>query len=392
MYQIFSIMVQFIILSQIPVFVKDKNGNFLVFWKILYILIHFDIIYNEKTYDRAARAGARIKTYLRRNIMPTFNAEFKMDVIPVTKEFIENYMPSANGAYVKVFLYALFLGYEKTNMSNSQIARVLNLLESDVVNALKFWQEEGLLTLGDDTVTFKGAAPLKAAPKTEVKKHEIKEPPKISSRDITEEMTDNKELSELCTIAQEIFERPLKKREIETLYWFYDELELSPEVITMLLEYCVSKDKRNMNYIEKVAISWHKNGIMTIEAANKFITSEMESGSYLGSMKKLFGFGDRNLTKTEETYLKSWRDDFGMNEEMVSLAYEYCLDAIHNLSFPYIDTIIKRWSELGILTPDAAKKDHEDFKSKKNKKDFDVFDNTKTDYDEIEKIIQDKMK
>ena len=109
-------------------------------------------------------------------------------------------------------------------------------------------------------------------------------------------------------------------------------------------------------------------------------------------MKKLFGFGDRNLTKTEETYLKSWRDDFGMDEEMVSLAYEYCLDAIHNLSFPYIDTIIKRWSELGILTPDAAKKDHEDFKSKKSKKDFDVFDNTKTDYDEIEKIIQDKMK
>lgn len=318
--------------------------------------------------------------------MPIFNAKF--DYVPVSREFIENYMPPANGAYVKVYLYALSLGYDGLEMSNAEIARVLNLLESDVVNALAFWEKEGVLTVGDDSVTFKGVAPKKTAHKAEP----VKEPPKRSSRDITEEMTDNKELAELCTIAQEIFERPLKKREIETLYWFYDELELSPEVITMLLEYCVSKDKRNMNYIEKVAISWHKNGIMTIEAANKFITAEKESGSYLGSMKKLFGFGDRNLTKTEETYLKAWRDDFGMDEEMVSLAYEYCLDAIHNLSFPYIDTIIKRWSELGITTPEAAKKDHEDFKGKKGKKDFDVFDNTKTDYDEIEKIIQDKMK
>ena len=323
--------------------------------------------------------------------MPTFNAEFKIDYVPVKNEFIENYMPQANGAYVKVYLYTLFLGQDGLNMSNAQIARVLNLVESDVVNALKFWESEGLLTINEDNIIFKGSSLVTPKPKTETKPVIKQEEPKKLKHNITEEMIDNKDLAELCSIAQEIFERPLKKREIETLYWFYDELELSPEVITMLLEYCVSKDKRNMNYIEKVAISWHENGIMTIEAANKFITEEKESGSYLGSMKKLFGFGDRNLTKTEETYLKSWRDDYNMDEEMVSLAYEYCLDAIHNLSFPYIDTIIKRWSELGITTTDAAKKDHEDFKNKKNKKDFDVYNDNDTDYSEIEKILRDKM-
>lgn len=323
--------------------------------------------------------------------MPTFNAEFKIDYVPVKKEFIENYMPQANGAYVKVYLYTLFLGQDGLNMSNAQIARVLNLVESDVVNALKFWESEGLLTINEDNIIFKGSSLVTKKPKTETKPVIKKEEPEKLKHNITEEMIDNKDLAELCSIAQEIFERPLKKREIETLYWFYDELELSPEVITMLLEYCVSKDKRNMNYIEKVAISWHKNGIMTIEAANKFITEEKESGSYLSSMKKLFGFGDRNLTKTEETYLKSWRDDYNMDEEMVSLAYEYCLDAIHNLSFPYIDTIIKRWSELGITTTDAAKKDHEDFKNKKSKKDFDVYNDNDTDYSEIEKILRDKM-
>ncbi|MBQ2663921.1 MAG: DNA replication protein DnaD, partial [Clostridia bacterium] len=74
--------------------------------------------------------------------MPTFNANF--NYVPVSREFIENYMPPANGAYVKVYLYALSLGYDGLEMSNAEIARVLNLVESDVVNALKFWQEEGL--------------------------------------------------------------------------------------------------------------------------------------------------------------------------------------------------------------------------------------------------------
>ena len=43
-----------------------------------------------------------------------------------------------------------------------------------------------------------------------------------------------------------------------------------------MLEYCVSNGKKNMNYIEKVAISWNKNGIFTIDAADKFITAEKE--------------------------------------------------------------------------------------------------------------------
>lgn len=313
--------------------------------------------------------------------MPSFNANFNF--IPVSREFIESYMPSANGAYVKVYLMALSMGFEGVSMPTSEMARVLGLLESDVVNALEYWKKEGVLNYSDDTVTFGGAAPLKSVEKTASSK-------KVTE-DISEKMTENKALADLCRIAQEILDRPLKKRDMETLYWFNDELELSPEVITILLEYCVSKDKRNMNYIEKIAISWHKNGIMTLDAADKFITAEKESGSYMNSLKKLFGFGDRSLSKNEETYLKSWREDYGMDENMVGLAYEYCLDAIHNISFPYMDTIIKRWKELGIDTIDAAEQDHVDFKSKNKNKNFDVFDDKNSDYDEIEKIIREKM-
>lgn len=322
--------------------------------------------------------------------MPKFNSN--SDYIPVSKEFIKKYMPPANGAYVKVYLYALCLADEKGDMTTKEIAKVLNLLESDVVNAFDFWQSEGALKYdaAADSVTFHGAAPLVNAPGN-TKEETSSVPQKKDIKKIEEEINNNKALSDLCELSQELLGKTLKSHEIETLYWFYDELGLSPEVITMLLEYCVSKGKRNMNYIEKVAISWHENGIVTIDAADKYIREEKEKSGYLGALKKLFGFDDRNFSKTEETYLKSWKDEYGMDENMVGLAYEYCIDAIHKISFPYMDTIIKRWKEMGIDSIEAAEKDHEEFKTKKNKKDYNIFDDKKTDYDEIEKIIREKM-
>ena len=89
--------------------------------------------------------------------MPHFNANF--DFIPVSREFIEKYMPPANGAYVKIYLMALSLGFEGVSMSTAEMARVLNLLESDVVNALEFWKSEGVLSYDKDNVLFGGAAP-----------------------------------------------------------------------------------------------------------------------------------------------------------------------------------------------------------------------------------------
>ena len=51
-----------------------------------------------------------------------------------------------------------------------------------------------------------------------------------------------------------------------------------------------------MNYIEKVAISWNKNGIFTIDAADKFITAEKEKNGYSYKIRKLFGIENRNLS------------------------------------------------------------------------------------------------
>lgn len=293
---------------------------------------------------------------------------------------MERLMPSANGAYVKVYLMALALGVKSEEMSTAEMAGKLNLLESDVVNALEYWNKLGALKYSREQVSFG----------SDVSEVQESKPQKKDMEEIRGAMTENPELADLCTLSQEILGKTLRNKDIETLYWFYDELGLSPEVITMLLEYCVSKDKRNMNYIEKVAISWHENGIVTIDAADRFINNEKEKSGYFYSLRKLFGIDNRSLSKTEETYLKSWRDDLGMDENMVGLAYEYCIMQTSKLSFPYMNSIIKRWNELGIHTVPEAERDHEDFKTKSKQNNLDVYNDDDFNYAELEKIMQDK--
>ena len=279
--------------------------------------------------------------------MPGF--KINTDFVPVPKDYIEHIMPSANAAYVKVYLYAMLLAVEGRHMENSEIAKKLGLIESDVVAALGYWNGQGVMSGTGDTIIIKRSSDEELAAENDRK--QIDEVSKIIDGD--------KNLSALCALAQEILGKTLGSGDIETLYWFYDRLGFSPEVISMLLEYCVSMGKRNMKYIEKVAITWQENNITTIDAAQAYISRQNAGRDYISSLKKLFGITDRSLSKSEQLYLESWRDELDMSEDMAALAYEYTILAIGKLSFPYINTILKRWAKQGIRTIPEAEKDHE---------------------------------
>lgn len=279
--------------------------------------------------------------------MPTF--KLNMDFVPIPKDFIEHIMPSANAAYVKVYMYIVLLAAEGKSVETSMIAKRLGLLETDVVNAVDYWNKRGVFSGRGDTIIIKRSVDEELAPENN----------KTPIEDISSVIDGDPQLRALCEMSQEMLGKTLGNNDIETLYWFYDRLGFSPEVIAMLLEYCVSLGKRNMKYIEKVAITWHENNIATIEEAQAYIDRAANRNDYISSLVKLFGIEDRKLSKTEKLYLEEWRDELDMSRDMVALAYEYCIMAISKLSFPYINTILRRWAEQGIRTIQDAELDHQ---------------------------------
>lgn len=301
--------------------------------------------------------------------MPNF--KFNFDYVPVSREFIEHYMPAANPAYVVIYLYIMNLSTENRTMDTSEIAKKLNFLESDVVNAIKYWNDKGIISEAGDTIVMKHSADEIVPP--EVMRKSVDEVAKIIDA--------NPDLADLCSIAQEMLGKTLGNNDLETLYWFYDQLGFTPEVITMLLEYCVSMNKRNMKYIEKVAITWHENNITTMDEASAFITGAAKHDEFETSLCQLFGIAGRKLSKTEKMYLSTWQSEYSMSADMVGLAYEYCIIATNKLSFPYINSILKRWTEKGIHTIADAEADHNSYKQSADGHEM----SPTTDIDELEK-------
>lgn len=320
------------------------------------------------------------------------------NVVGVPSHFIENVMPKANGAFVKVYLYVLDLAAKGASADEAEIAEALELLESDVVKAFEYLEENGCIERGSGYIAagagaFGGGHGETPGGAERGHNDDAGEPGKVPAESVKNIMEGNQMLADLCQLAQQTLGKTLSDRDIETLYWMYENLGFSPEVILMILEYCVSKDKRNMNYIEKVAIGWHENGITTIDAAQKYMTDMREKNSYFGNIRRLFGIDGRPLSKTEETYLKNWRDNCNMSEDMVALAYEYCIINTGRLSFPYINTIIENWFEKNIFSVPDAEKEHEEHKSaaRPEKDGYEVYkDRDGFDYGSIDDIMRKK--
>ena len=70
----------------------------------------------------------------------------------VSNYFLDEYMPNANGEFVKIYLYLLrALSSPDMDISICHIADIFNHTEKDVVRALRYWEQIGLLDLKFDS-------------------------------------------------------------------------------------------------------------------------------------------------------------------------------------------------------------------------------------------------
>ncbi len=310
---------------------------------------------------------------------------YNNQAISVPSDFIKNKMKDINGAFVKVYLYALYLATTAKECDFAYIASELGLLESEVIKAFEALDGVGALVFNNDEISFS------------VQGHSLEfsdEMPQTHSEvsDIKQALVQNTALSELCLVAEATYGKTLSDNELQILYWLHEELGLGAEVILMVIEYCISINKSNMKYVERVAITWKENGIDTIEKANEYINSEIEKKTVFYNIRKTFGILNRPLTELEEQYLVKWHNEWNMSEAMILLAYNYCIMQTNKLSYQYMDTIIKNWFDSKIMTVEDAKAQNETYKDGKSPMVFEAkkepLKNDNGEYDDLAELTQ----
>lgn len=275
--------------------------------------------------------------------------------VPLPMEFINKYMINANATYVKVYLYGLAKCYEENaDVSNAAIAEALDILETDVSKAWRYWKKVGLVhSEGKGTLVFdlvpqteKKAEPLKEIAVSEEAEEKQKTP---SMKEIAKAMNINPKMKETVTMAEQLLKKPLSQREITALYNFMQSYSMTQEMVLVLLEYCVTLDKTSFSYIEKVAEGWHEQGIKTLDEATKVLNRVVKEARMQKKCKKMFGL-DRELSHTENGYIARWVSELSMSEAMIRNAYERTVNNTGKISMPYMNTILKSWHTKGIKT------------------------------------------
>lgn len=278
----------------------------------------------------------------------------------IPNRFFDEYMPQANGEFVKVYLYLLrSAALAEPSLSISGIADKLNHTEKDVLRALRYWEQAGLLSLsfsGEDTLTDirildypavqTSASPAEQSASAAAKQAEFIPPEKASyTKAQLARFLEMDDISQILYVAQRYLGKTLNSTETDTIIYFYDSLHFPADLIEYLIEYCVSREHKSIRYIETVALAWAGQGITSVEEAKS--TSALYS-KYCFSVMKAFGLSNRNPGKSELDYIQKWHKTYHFDLSLIIEACNRTIQSIHQPNFEYADTILKKWHSLGI--------------------------------------------
>ena len=187
------------------------------------------------------------------------------------------------------------------------------------------------------------------------------ERPNYSERDVMTAMSDDRDFKSLYGEIQRLLGRNLNTEELKIILGFVRYLGLGPEVVCVLVHYCMDRARQkgslrnpSLRTIEKEAYAWAEQGIDTLEEAAAFIQNQNVRRSRLGQLMKLLQIRGRNLTPGEEKYANAWLQ-MGFAEDVISEAYQRTCLNTGNMNWAYMNRILTRWYEAGFRTLEQVK-------------------------------------
>lgn len=329
----------------------------------------------------------------------------------VSDIFIDQYMPKANGEFVKVYLYLLRATGSGAGIATiSEIADHFSNTEADIIRALNYWASEGILQLqsGADgqimginlcSLSVSGMQVAQSNMQSAVAdnaaqnnlqnsvvnnatqnilkngvvnnaaqnistanirmqdsvveklKSQTTDKAASSQKEYTldeiKEFRKNPDISELFFIIETYLKHTLSSTDTNMVLYWLDELHFSTDLVEYLVEYCITKGHSSLRYMNKVALGWADAGIKTVDQAKD--DAAAHSQIYYSVMKAL-GITGRNLVDSEVSLINKWVGEYGFDIELVKAACNKTISAIQKPSFEYTDSILANWRKKDVHT------------------------------------------
>ncbi len=319
----------------------------------------------------------------------------ELESISLDNIFLNKYLPKANGTYVKVYL----LGYQKSLQggggqqeppatSHQSLAKVLEIPLSDVIDAWKYWESQGIiemhpLNLSSDyesresfSVEFLDLKEKYLLEHHHWKNASDKREETLSSEPREEKSTENTADESLSAASPDNYKNPYNctpedlieankvpqirtmfgeinkiihrslypNEKIEILGWFFN-FNIEPPLIVKA--YSFAKHKKNIStvqYVGGVVRNWYDLGITSEEQLQAHLESTKDRFSLYNRIFRALGFSSREPSEKEKEIMDIWFDEFHFSSEIILRACEESIK-IANPNISYIHGVLKNWNK-----------------------------------------------
>lgn len=307
--------------------------------------------------------------------------------------FIRTYMPTANGNFVKIYLYLLMLCQHpiyNEEQSIGHLADYMECTESDIQRALRFWKKENLLDYVEEDgkilsillINHKKEEPMPSTTQPsafEETTASISDSiPITTTSDVThteeanlpgkqtytplqaEALLKDVEIEQAIVSVEQLLGSTISVQHLQLILYFMCDIGFSKDLVLTLYQTAVRKGKTSTKYIEAIGISWAKQGIKTVEEAQK------ESSSFSGRysvVAKALGI-QRSLAPAERATIDQW-DTYHFSDDIIEEACKRTVLQTGGTNLQYVSSILENWSKQNVISLSDIEQCDEAFQRKK---------------------------
>ena len=235
----------------------------------------------------------------------SFDNRFGMfDVTPVENMFLQEYMPSASGDFIKVYLYGLMQCYHPVESASLEtMARELRMELQQVENAYAYWERMGLVRRVSDN------------------------PPAYAYINLKQiELSHSQDDDGLYRYAdfnnslQALFgaDRLLHPQDFQVVYGWLEEYRLPEEVVLMLVSSLIrSRGKRFVfSKADAIARQWADQNIRTEADAEAWLRVSGERGDAIRQVYRKLG-KRHAISEPDEKLYDKWTREWGFDQKTI---------------------------------------------------------------------------
>ncbi len=335
--------------------------------------------------------------------MSTISIESHEDYLftPINNIFIDKYMAGAHGDYIKVYIYLLRLFSSRDSyFETGTVSKKLDITESDVLKAIKYWAKKGLITasIEDNEVKSIGIVQSSLANQSPSPKSTdctIVPFKKSYDADLFDKYSTDPDFILFTKIVGKYFSKSLNVNDINILINLLEKYQIHYDVLEFLVEQLADSGIKSVKSLESKCLMLAEHGLKNLDEVKEF--SKNNQDTYKNILKTLSpNINAYHIDEDAVFLMDKWLYDYGFSYDMIYFAAEKTnkflksKDLQHKIN--YCNKIIENWYHKGIKTLEQARIVEDISKKRKpnQKKTTFKFEEHKYDFGAIEaKGLQD---